>query len=253
MGRAKEEWMRREENEPMYEWIEENYGEDAGEEGSEIWNEAVKAFEEHCEEQQRLEEEAYWQDEYDYYIFLTLKDADIIFTKDLSELRSMLTTNSAMSANHTYLKMVLAHAVTILEVYLEDIVKSLIISNDSHLANTIKNVKPFCDTSFKLSEISIEKDGIKKFVIGKLSDSLYHDIPKVIKILSGIIGRKIDISIKDVCRVTIIRHDIVHRNGKGKDGNHIEITLPFVLDALTSIESFARDLRANIATLQSAQ
>ena len=40
MGRAKEEWMRREELEPMYEWIEENYGEDAGEEGSETWNEA---------------------------------------------------------------------------------------------------------------------------------------------------------------------------------------------------------------------
>jgi hypothetical protein len=249
MGRAKEEWMRREELEPMYEWIEENYGDDAGEEGSETWNEAVKAFEEYCEEQQHLDEEAHWQDEYDYYIFLTLKDADLIFTNDLSELRAMLAKNSSMSTNHTYLKMVLAHAVTILEVYLEDIVKSLIISNDLYLQNTIKNVKPFCDTSFKLSEISIEKDGIKKFVIGKLSDNLYHDIPKVLKILNGIIGKKIDLSIKNVCRVTVIRHDIVHRNGKGKDGNHIEITHAFVLDALASIEKFSKDLRSSLSKL----
>lgn len=249
MGRAKEEWMRREELEPMYEWIEENYGEDAGEEGSETWNEAVKAFEEYCEEQHFLEEEAYRQEEYDYYIFLTLKDADLIFAKDISELRTMLTENSAMSANQTYLKMVLAHAVTILEVYLEDIIKSLIASNDAYLENTIKNVKPFCDTPFKLGEISIEKDGIKKFVIGKLSDNLYHDIPKVIKILTGITGRKIEISIKEVCCVTAIRHDIVHRNGKNKDGDHIEITHPFVLDALASIETFTRDLRSNLSTL----
>lgn len=249
MGRAKEEWMRYEELQPMYEWIEENYGEDAGEEGSKTWNEAVKAFEEYCEEQQRLEQEAQWQDEYDYYIFLTLKDADHIFNKDLSELGNMLAANSSMAANPTYLKMVLAHAVTILETYLEDVVKSLIISNDSYLQNTIKNVKPFSDTSFKLSEISIEKDGIKKFVIGKLSDNLYHDIPKVLKILSGVIGKKIEISIKDVCRVTVIRHDIVHRNGKSKAGKHIEITHSFVLESLASIKSFARNLRANLSQL----
>jgi len=249
MGRAKEEWMRREELEPMYEWIEENYGEDAGEEGSETWNEAVKAFEEYCEDQYLLEEEAHRQDEYDYYIFLTLKDADLIFAKDISELRTMIAENSAMSANQTYLKMVLAHAVTVLEVYLEDITKSLIASNDAHLKNTIKNVKPFCDTPFKLREISIEKDGIKKFVIGKLSENLYHDIPKTIKILSGITGKKIELSIKEACRIAVIRHDIVHRNGKNKDGDHIEITYPFVLDALTSIETFAGDLRSNLSTL----
>lgn len=29
MGRTKEEWIRQQELEPMYEWIEENYGDDA--------------------------------------------------------------------------------------------------------------------------------------------------------------------------------------------------------------------------------
>ena len=84
MGRVKEEWMRHQELETMYEWIEENYGDDAGEEGSETWDKAVQAFEDYCENEQRLEQERYWQDEYDYYLTLTLKDADLIFQKDLS-------------------------------------------------------------------------------------------------------------------------------------------------------------------------
>lgn len=246
MGRAKEEWMAREELEPMHEWIEENFGEDAGEEGSETWKEAMDAFEEYCQERHRAEEEAHWQDEFDYYIFLTLKDVDDIFKRDFSELKSMLEKDGAKSG-HTYLKMVFAHAVTVLEVYLEDVVKSLILSNDSYLANTIKNVKPFCDTSFRLSEISIEKDGIKKFVVGKLSDNLYHDIPKVVNVLKGVIGRDIDLSIKDVCRVTRIRHDIVHRNGKDKDGNTLEVTYPFVVDALDSIELFVMNMRLKLS------
>ena len=146
MGRVKEEWMRQQELEPMYEWIEENYGDDAGEEGSEEWNEAVQAFEDYCEEQQRLEQELYWQEEYDYYLTLTLNDADSIFQKDMSELKSMLETSDKEEPNQTFFKMVYAHAVTILEVYLEDIAKALIMTNKAYLANTIKNVRPFCDT-----------------------------------------------------------------------------------------------------------
>lgn len=249
MGRAKEEMMRYEELEPMYEWIEENYGDDAGEEGSETWAEAVEAYERFCDNLRRLEEEAYWQEEFDYYIYLTLKDADAIFRKDISELKAMLDNNDEMIANKTYLKMVFAHAVTLLEVYLEDITKSLILTNNAYLSNTIKSVKPFCDTAFKLADISLEKDGIKKFVIEKISDNLFHDIPKVTKVISGVVGKKLDVPISDVCKVTSVRHDIVHRNGKNREGKEIDITLALVKESLMVIEHFANSLRQKIAIL----
>lgn len=249
MGRAKEEMMRHQELEPMYEWIEENYGEDAGEEGSDTWEEAVKAYDLFCENQQRLEAEAHWQEEFDYYIYLTLKDADEILRRDMLELKAMLCANDGMAGNRTYLKMVYAHAVTILEVYLEDITKSLIVSNVGYLSNTIKNVKPFCDTAFKLADISLEQDGIKKFVIAKLSDNLFHDIPKFIKVISGVVGKNIKVPIGDVCKVTSVRHDIVHRNGKNKESGEIEITFSLVEDSLNMIECFANDLRKKLAIL----
>ena len=249
MGRAKEEWMRQQELEPMYEWIEENYGDDAGEEGSETWDEAVQAYENYCENLERQEEEDYWQSQYDYYIALTLEDADYIFQIDLSELKSIIENIPDNASSQTYYKMIYAHAVTILEVYLEDITKSLIMTNETFLANTIKNVRPFCDTKIKLSDISLEEDGIKKYVLSKLSDYLFHDIPKVINILNGILDTKLEMSINDICNVTITRHDIVHRNGKNKDGEVIDLDLSVSLEALNIVEEFANELRQKLSEL----
>lgn len=249
MGIVKQEWIRQQELEPMYEWIEENYGDDAGEEGSDAWDEAVQAYEDYCENQQRLEQESYWQEEYDYYLPLTLKDADSIFQKDLFELKTMLEKSGNDFSNQTFFKMVYAHAVTILEVYLEDITKALIMTNEGFLANTIKNVRPFYDTKFKLGDISLENDGVKKFVLGKLSDNLFHDIPKVLNMLNGILEKKLDVSISNICSVTSTRHDIVHRNGKNKDGELIDITLSATLEALTTVETFANQLRHKLAEI----
>lgn len=244
MGRAKQEWIEYLESEAMYEWIEENYGDDAGEEGSEEWKEAVQAFDDYCEEQARLAQETWEKDEYGYYLFLTPNDAYTIFEKDISELRDLLNNSNSETSNSTFCKMVYAHTVTILEVYLEDTVKALIASeNNQYLENTIKNVRPFSDTKFKLSDISLNGDGIKKFVLRKLSENTFHDIPKVVKILCGVVGDKFDIKIDDICNVTSTRHDIVHRNGKNKGGDTLVIDTSSVLSAINVVEAFAHELR----------
>jgi len=243
MGRAKEEWMERMENEAMYEWIEDNYGDDAGEEGSDEWNDAVQAFEDFCENQARLEHEAWEQDEYDYYLYLTLNDVDKIFDQEVSNLKQLLKNSHADLNSPTFCKMIYAHAVTILEVYLEDMVKALIVSNETFLKNTIKNVKPFSDSRFKLGDISLEQDGIKKFVLRKLSENLFHDIPKAIKIISGIIESKLSVNIENICAITATRHDIVHRNGKNKEGVALVIDEAAADLSIKTVESFAKELR----------
>ena len=248
MGRVKEEWMRHQELEVMYEWIEENYPGLSEDQSSHEWDDAVQAFEDHCEDQQRLEQEIHWQEEYDYYVTLTLKDSDSKLRGDLAELKAMIQHMADGGFNRTFFKMIYAHAVTVLEVYLEDVVKALIMSDESYLANTIKNVRPFCDTKFKLAEISLEDDGIKKFVLGKLSDHLFHDIPKVLKILGGIVEKNLEkeMEIEDICEVTSTRHDIVHRNGKNKDGETIEITQSRTLAALGVVEVFTSEMRQKL-------
>ena len=235
--------MERMENEAMYEWIEDNYGDDAGEEGSDEWNDAVQAFDDYCENQAKLEQEAWEQDEYDYYLYLTLNDVDKIFDQEISNLKKLLKNSRAATNTPTFCKMIYAHAVTILEVYLEDMVKALIISNEGFLKNTIKNVKPFSDTKFKLGEISLEQDGIKKFVLRKLSENIFHDIPEAIKIIGGMVESKLNVNIENVCAITATRHDIVHRNGNNKEGDTLVIDKEAAELSIKTVECFAKELR----------
>ncbi len=67
--------------------------------------------------------------------------------------------------------------------------------------------------------------------------------------LNGIVDKKLEVSISDICSVTSARHDIVHRNGKDKDGEPIDIALFATLNALNTIEIFANELRYKLADI----
>ena len=251
MGGVKAMWMKYQESEPMSDWISENYGDIGEEKESKKWEEAVNAFENFCEEQWRLEQEQQWQEEYDYYITQTIADADDRLEGEIRELRSMITHMPDPGFSDTFSKMIYAHAVTVLEVYLEDVAKALILSSDQHLRNTITNVRPFCTEKYKLSEISFDEDGIKKFVLGKLSDSVFHNIPRALAIIGGVVEKNLiqTIDIEDIQKVTLKRHDIVHRNGKNRDGESIDISMKTTTEALYVIESFTKLLRTELTAL----
>ena len=53
----------------------------------------------------------------------------------------------------------------------------------------------------------------------------------------------INISLKDICNTTSIRHDIVHRNGINKDGDELIIDKALTLKALKTVEQFATKVR----------
>lgn len=234
--------------EPMYEWIDENFPDINEEDDPEEWEEAMCAFHAYCENQERLEQERHWQEEFDYYVSLPLNEPYSRLRGDIRELKAMITHMDDPGFTPTFAKMIYAHAVTVLEVYLQSITKALILSSDQYLRNTISNVEPFCREKFKLSEISLEEDGIKKFVLGKLSDNLFHNIPKSLAVIGGVINKQLiqQMDISDIENVTSIRHDIVHRNGQNKDGENIDISMDSTLRALVVVETFTEQLRGQL-------
>ncbi len=246
MGQAKQEWLESQDREPMYKWIEDNYGDDAGEEGSDDWDDAVQAYGNYCNEQNSRYDESLEQEEYQYYLHMTLGDADEKFRNDIIELKKLIEGSSDYFPNHTFCKMVYAHAVTIMEVYFESLIKSLILSSDAYLNNTIEKVEPFSNTKYKLSEISSIDGAVRKFVISKLSENLFHNIPKTVKILSGVLGSDIKINQKEVVDITKTRHHIVHRNGKDLGDEVIYFDSSKTLSAIGHIMSFAYELRCKI-------
>lgn len=258
MGRMSELDIAQREAAPIIEWLEDSDWlegtdyEDGIEIGSDGWDEAVEAYVCAMEETQRLEAEAAFEDEYGYYVEQNFSQACANFKFSFKQLKVEYEEIEELRPAHSLHKMVLAHAVTLLEVYLEDVTKLLITSNGPFLANALKNVEPFKGTKFKLTESFLEVDGIKKFVLKELSDHIYHNVHKTKIILSGILGNRLMVNIESIAKIIKVRHDIVHRNGRRKgdyDGEYNHVDNSYVNSSLKTIDMFVGSIQSEIESV----
>lgn len=83
-----------------------------------------------------------------------------------------------------------------------------------------------------------------------VSEVLYHNIPNVVEMYEQVLGTKLDIDISKIIKVTKLRHDIVHRNGKTIDGNKISLKAEDFTQAIDDIKEFSNILQAAINDAQ---
>lgn len=133
--------------------------------------------------------------------------------------------------------MLYAKIITNIETYLGDTLKNLVLNNDNYLRKFVHEYSPYEKEEFKLCDIFEKHDRIKDIVKQSLDQLLYHNLWQIkqiyIKILDVDMG---DISI--LSKAVNIRHDIVHRNGKDKDGNVHTITKEMVAELAQAANDF---------------
>jgi hypothetical protein len=256
MGSVKQYWMEQQELEPMYDWIEDNYGE--LDEDCEDWEAAVQEYNDYVERLQMEEARANAANEYDYYIYFVLEAADKKYNKDLTELKEFVK-KSTPEYPEIFYKMSFAHAVTIFEVYMEDITKSLLLHNDEFLNSFIRNgSKVLSAKKYSLKDFLVNKQKIaSECEIGNLrmnallhlSGTLFHDITKLLSNFEGILGRGLTVENTEIRKVVGIRHDIVHRNGVSKKGASLSIDKKMVLSGIQIIEEFSKNIRDELSQL----
>ena len=74
-------------------------------------------------------------------------------------------------------------------------------------------------------------------IISTLSDLVYHNLHKIKSIYKDTIGVDIG-NIEEISKAIQIRHDIVHRNGKDKEGHERIIQKDEVLDLSDRVSAF---------------
>lgn len=223
MGRAKEEMMRQEERHPMYDWIEENYGDDAGEEGSEEWEKAVQAFEEYCENQQRIEEEDYWQGQLEWYIY---KQSQVgIFNSQMVNIEELFHIDlTREEVAFSLIVMLHGHVVASLEAYLAGTFIHKVTNSEELTRKLVETDPYFSNMKFTLKEIFEKKEKLKLTVANYLQNLIFHDLKKVKLMFKDVL----DCDFGDVSwlfSAVIKRHHCVHRAGLDKNGNRIELSV----------------------------
>lgn len=134
-------------------------------------------------------------------------------------------------------KMLYAKAITNLETYLGDTLKKYVLENDKYLRVFVEKFEPYTKELCHVSDVYRIMESIKDRVKKTLNSLLYHNLPKIREIYKQVLGVEFgDLGALNDAIDT--RHDIVHRNGKDKDGIMRKITKEDVLKIAEQVNDF---------------
>lgn len=142
-------------------------------------------------------------------------------------------------------RLLYANIITRMETFLADTLKSYVLSSEKNIRFFTENYKPFQKELVPLSDIHKRVDNQPSCVRQVLDSLMYHDLPKIkqiYKVLNVDIG-----DIGDLAKAVIIRHDIVHRNGKDKDGNQRLITREMIEELSSKVAYLIYDVSNQMA------
>jgi len=194
------------------------------------------------ENQNELDE--YYEEQID--ALLSTSNFITLFKNEISNLKSMNNTNLGnQDLQKTLQRHLYSGAITCLEDYLATTLINEVLNNEENFKNFVRTFHGIRDRKFGLNELYEKLEQIENIVKKELVDVIYHDLPKV----KGMYEDTLKVTFPDISELMKIirhRHDMVHRNGKDKDGNEIVITKVTVDSAISSVESFVNELEKEI-------
>lgn len=132
-------------------------------------------------------------------------------------------------------------AVGTMETYLSDTFINLTFDNKKFFRNFVETHPEFKQRKFDLREIFIQKESINDTAKKIMLETIYHNLPSVSEMFKTTFEIKFP-KIKDIYQIVLKRHDLVHRNGKTKEGVAIEIDIYAIQDVIKVIYKFVHNI-----------
>lgn len=186
--------------------------------------------------------------EYDARLALTIEKASEPLTRlreRLERVQLILTLSGELQARVFAQKLVYAAVVGAIEAYLYEVAFFWIDTDQNAFRSLVTNHESFKQEKVPLANIFQLMDDLKDRVRGFLQNTVWHRWDKVAQIYLAAFDVRIP-SINDLQAAVLKRHDIVHRSGLDKDGNHVSPSKDKIATLCTVIDKFAVELMARI-------
>jgi len=129
----------------------------------------------------------------------------------------------------------------VLESFLSETFINKTFDDERYLKNFVQTHPEFKRRKFELSDIFQSYEQIKDTSKKIMLDTIYHDLPKVKSMYRSTFDMDFP-SIADVVKIIETRHDLVHRNGKTKDGKSIEIDDKKIDYVINTVDEFCSEI-----------
>lgn len=184
-------------------------------------------------------DEYYYEDQYEAII--DNHEVYSSFEKEINNLRKLNLIKVDEELSSILKRQIFVGAIGTLETFLSDTFINLVISEDEYFKNFIKNHPEFKKRKFELRDIFDETEKLKDTAKKVMLDTIYHDLPKVREMYRNTFAIEFP-RIDKVMKLVLKRHDLVHRNGKTKEGETVKLGNSEITNSLNDIANFAKSL-----------
>ncbi|MBK8945758.1 MAG: hypothetical protein IPM32_10895 [Ignavibacteriae bacterium] len=177
---------------------------------------------------------------------LTSKNNYELFLNEITNVRNL---NNVIledvKLQKTLQRQMYSSTITCLEDYLSSTLVREVFRNETNFKNFVKTFHEIKNQKFLIGEIFEKYDQLKLIVTKHLLDVVYHNLDKV----KGMYEDSLNINfptISDLILAIEIRHDLVHRNGKNKSGETIQISKIDVDNLIKKVENFVYSIEQEL-------
>lgn len=171
------------------------------------------------------------------------------FQKNVAALRTLAAQQMDPTVRTAFFALLYANAITILETYLSDVFRSLVLRHPSLLRKFVESDPVFKVQRTTLSELFKQIDSIPARVAKHLYVLPFHRLEKVQKMYQAVLAIGFPPGLTDILKAVQLRHDIVHRNGVTKEGTVMALSSADVEELLNRVEQFVDDVDIKVSEL----
>jgi hypothetical protein len=152
-----------------------------------------------------------------------------------------------LNAQRTLKRQIHVGTIACLETYLSDAFINTVLSRESYLRSFFASFKDFKEQKLGMNDLLKFADQAEDITKKAMLEVIYHNLAKVKKMYES----TLTISFPDFSNVQKdigVRHDLVHRNGKTKEGKEIDIDKVKVDEVISSVVRFVDQIDRELKT-----
>lgn len=170
-----------------------------------------------------------------------ISDYHANFLDALGDIRQLADTPVDDKAGPCLFRLLYVNVVTTLETYLSDAFTNTVLNSSLLLRRFVETTPDFKKQKLSLADLFTAMDDIEEIAKDHLRQLVWHDLARVKPMYRDVL----DVDFPDstpIFRAVKTRHDLVHRNGKTKEGEVIPIDKGHVLALAGEAEQFVHEI-----------
>ena len=115
----------------------------------------------------------------------------------------------------------------------------------------IETTPEFQGEKVALADVFRALEGIERKAGAYLIDVVWHHLQRVKPMYKDTLGVEFPADMGTIFRAVHMRHDIVHRNGKTKEGAELFVSTEHVEKLVQAVQAFVQDIDTQVAEVKS--